>query len=95
MNKTRSSEEQIIAVLLGLAMGATNMIGWALLPALAQGLRGYGVYTMASKLALGAACLAVADGLGRVPTFAPEMFAGFAVLVGSPARLRRCWRRCA
>lgn len=68
-------------VLLGLAMGAINLIGWALLPALAQGPRGYGVYTMASKLALGAAGLALAGGLGRVPTFAPDMFAGFAVLV--------------
>lgn len=69
-------------VLLGLAMGATNLIGWALLPALAQGPRGYGVYTMASKLALGAAGLALAGGLGRVPTFTPDAFAGFAILAG-------------
>lgn len=69
-------------VLLGLAMGTTNLIGWALLPALAQGPRGFGVYTMASKLALGAAGLALAGGLGRVPTFTPDAFAGFAVLAG-------------
>ncbi len=66
---------------LGLAMGVTNLIGWALLPALARGAKGYGIYTMASKLALGGAGLALATGLGRAPSFAPGLFAWFAILV--------------
>ncbi len=65
-------------VLLGLSLGATNLVGWALLPAMADGPRGYGLYTMASKLALGAAGLALAGGLGRSPAFSPAGFAGFA-----------------
>ncbi|WP_156457963.1 hypothetical protein [Sphingomonas sp. Leaf412] len=68
-------------VALGVVMGVTNLIGWALLPALAQGPRGYGVYTMASKLALGAAGLALAGGLGHVPVFAPDVFARFAAAI--------------
>lgn len=70
-------------LLLGLAMGATNLIGWALLPALAVGPRGYGLYTMASKLALGAAGLALAEGLGRVPAFTSGGFIVFALAVAA------------
>ncbi len=68
----------LMLVLLGLSLGATNLVGWALLPAMADGPRGYGLYTMASKLALGAAGLALAGGLGRSPAFSPAGFAGFA-----------------
>lgn len=75
------SAAPVMLVLLGLAMGATNLVGWTLLPALADGPRGYGLYTMASKLALGAAGLALAGGLSRAPTFAPGAFAHFALLV--------------
>lgn len=70
-------------VLLGLSLGATNLVGWALLPAMADGPRGYGLYTMASKLALGAAGLALAGGLGRSPAFSPAGFAGFAWVVAA------------
>ena len=59
----------VMLVLLGLVMGVTNLIGWAMLPLLSVGPRGYGVYAMASKLALGASGLALAGGLGGVPTF--------------------------
>lgn len=68
-------------VALGLAMGFTNLVGWALLPSLARGARGYGLYAMVSKLALGAAGLALAGGLGRAPAFAPGAFAPFALAV--------------
>lgn len=68
-------------VLLGLSLGATNLVGWALLPAMADGPRGYGLYTMASKLALGAAGLVLAGGLGRSTAFSPTSFAGFAWVV--------------
>ncbi|KQU56040.1 hypothetical protein ASG67_08205 [Sphingomonas sp. Leaf339] len=68
-------------VLLGFALGTTNLIGWALLPALADGPRGYGLYTMASKLALGTAGLALAGGLGRVPAFTSDGFATFTWMV--------------
>lgn len=70
-------------MLLGLAMGVTNLIGWSLLPTLASGPRGYGLYTMTSKLALGSAGLALAGGLGRTPIFTPAAFAGFALAVAA------------
>ncbi len=70
-------------LLLGFALGATNLVGWALLPALADGPRGYGFFTMASKLALGIAGLALAGGLGRVPTFTAPGFALFAWVVAA------------
>lgn len=73
----------VMLVLLGAVMGMTNLIGWALLPALARGPRGYGLYTMASKLALGAAGLALAGGLGRVPAFSPAGFVTFALGVAA------------
>jgi MFS family permease len=60
-----------VLAMLGLALGASNLIGWAMLPVLNVGPRGYGLYTMASKLALGVAGLALAGGLGRDPTFTP------------------------
>ena len=70
-------------VLLGLALGTTNLIGWAILPALGAGPRGYGLYTMVSKLALGAAGLALAGGLGRVPSFTTDSYIAFVLLVGA------------
>ncbi|HET9510969.1 MAG TPA: hypothetical protein VFO80_07420, partial [Sphingomonas sp.] len=69
--------EGVMLLLLGVALGLSNLVGWALLPALADGPRGYGLYTMASKLALGVAGLALAGGLGRVPTFAVGVFPMF------------------
>ena len=71
----------VTVVLLGFAMGATNLVGWALLPALADGPRAYGVYTMTSKLALGASGLVLAGGLGGVATFGPATFSAFALAV--------------
>lgn len=68
-------------LLLGLAMGVTNLIGWALLPSFASGTTGYGIYTMASKLGLGLAGLVLAVGLGTAPVFAPGAFAPFATMV--------------
>lgn len=65
-------------VMLGLALGASNLIGWAILPVLNVEPRGYGLYTMTSKLALGATGLALAGGLGRNPTFTP---AGYVIFV--------------
>jgi len=69
--------------LLGLALGTTNLIGWAILPVLGAGPRGYGFYTMVSKLALGAAGLALAGGLGRVPTFTTGSYIAFVLMVGA------------
>ncbi|MCU6455810.1 hypothetical protein LPN01_17150, partial [Sphingomonas sp. A2-49] len=68
-------------VMLGLAMGAGNLVGWAILPLLAIGPRGYGLYTMASKLAVGLAGVVLAGGLGRVSTFAPGAYVVFALTV--------------
>ncbi|MEG3125925.1 MFS transporter [Sphingomonas sp. GB1N7] len=65
---------------LGLMLGMTNLIGWALLPLLARGARSYGLYTMASKLALGAAGLAMTATLGRGTTFAAD---GLYMLIAS------------
>lgn len=70
-------------LLLGLAMGLSNLIGWALLALLAGDARDYGLYTMASKLALGAAGLALAEGLGRSPVFTIDGFALFAIAIAS------------
>lgn len=70
-------------LMLGLAMGLTNLIGWALLPALARGAKGFGLYTMVSKLGLGTAGVALAAGLGRAPIFSEGTFAGFAAFVSS------------
>lgn len=72
-------------VLLGFVSGASDLAGWALLPALVDGPRGYGLYTMASKLALDAGGLALAGGLGEVPTFTPAAFASFAGIVAVAA----------
>ncbi len=68
-------------VLLGLAMGVTNLIGWAILPLLAAGPRGYGVYAMASKVALGLAGLALGGSLGRMPTFTAQGYFAFTLAV--------------
>ncbi len=68
----------VAPLLLGLAMGLSNLIGWALLSLLARDARDYGLYTMASKLALGAAGLALAGGLGRGAVFTPAGFPVFA-----------------
>lgn len=68
-------------LMLGLAMGGTNLIGWALLPSFASSARGYGIYTMASKLGLGLAGLVLAMGLGSAPVFAPAAFAPFVIMV--------------
>lgn len=43
----------IMILLLGVAMGVANLMAWMLLPWLARHAGDYGVYTMASKLALG------------------------------------------
>lgn len=59
----------LIASVVGIvALGALSK---AMRPLLTVGPRGYGLYTMASKLALGAIGLALAGGLGRNPTFTP------------------------
>jgi hypothetical protein len=72
-----------LLALLGLALGTTNLIGWAILPVLRAGPRGYGLYTMASKLALGTAGLALAGGLGRVPTFTAGSYVAFVLMVAA------------
>ncbi|MBD8548995.1 hypothetical protein [Sphingomonas sp. CFBP 8760] len=68
----------VAPLVLGLAMGLSNLIGWALLSLLARDARDYGFYTMASKLALGAAGLALAGGLGGGAVFTPGGFPAFA-----------------
>ena len=73
----------IAPLLLGLAMGLSNLIGWALLALLARDARDYGLYTMASKLALGAAGLALAGGLGRSPVFTVSGFVPFTIGIAS------------
>lgn len=70
-------------LLLGLAMGLSNLIGWALLALLARDARDYGLYTMSSKLALGAAGLALAGGLGRSSVFTASGFSLFAFGIAS------------
>lgn len=70
-------------LLLGLAMGLSNLIGWALLALLARDAGDYGLYTMASKLALGAAGLVLAGGLGRSSMFTAGNFALFAIAIAS------------
>ncbi|WP_375395975.1 hypothetical protein [uncultured Sphingomonas sp.] len=66
---------------IGLLLGSTNLIDWTLLPLLARGARSYGFYTMAAKLALGGAGLAMTAALGNRTTFAPGAFAMFASAV--------------
>jgi hypothetical protein len=61
----------LLPLVLGALLGATNLIGWALLPLLAQGAGGYARYTMASKMALGVAGLAAMAALGRNSAFSP------------------------
>ncbi|WP_162234710.1 MFS transporter [Sphingomonas sp. Leaf231] len=75
------SSGAVMIVLIGFAMGTINLIGWTLLPALADGPRAYGVFTMTAKLALGASGLALAGGLGGVATFGPGTFSIFALTV--------------
>lgn len=77
----------VMIVLLGLVMGVTNLIGWAMLPLLSVSPRGYGVYAMASKLALGASGLALAGGLGGIPTFTPFEYRGFCLAIGAACLL--------
>lgn len=64
-------------LVLGLLLGCTTLVDWTLLPLLARGTRSYGFYTMAAKLALGGAGLAMTAALGDHPTFAPKAFATF------------------
>lgn len=73
----------VVPFLLGLAMGLSNLIGWALLAMLTHDTRDYGLYTMTSKLALGAAGLALAGGLGRSPVFTATGFAFFAIAIAA------------
>lgn len=68
--------------LLGVMLGATNLVGWALLPRLASGVGGYARYTMVSKLALGGAGLWMTAVLGGQSSFTP---AALAILVGGAA----------
>lgn len=70
-------------LLLGLTMGMSNLIGWALLALLARDTRDYGLFAMVSKLALGAAGLALAGGLGRSPVFTTTGFSLFAIAIAS------------
>lgn len=72
-----------LLALLGLALGTTNLIGWAIPSVLRAGPRGYGLYTMASKLALGIAGLALAGGLGRVLTFTAGSYVAFVLKVAA------------
>lgn len=67
-----------LPLLLGVLLGAANLVGWALLPLLAGGPRSYGLYTMASKLALGAAGLGMTTALGARPSFSGENLAALA-----------------
>ncbi len=89
----------VAPLLLGLAMGLSNLIGWALLSLLARDARDYGLYTMASKLALGAAGLALAGGLGRGAVFTPAGLPVFAAGIAAACMLAAllcltCRRRC-
>ncbi|MEK9213282.1 hypothetical protein [Sphingomonas sp. 2378] len=68
--------------LLGVMLGATNLVGWALLPRLVTGAGGYARYTMASKLALGGAGLWMTAVLGGQSSFTP---AALTILVGGAA----------
>lgn len=64
-------------LVIGVLLGCTNLVDWTLLPLLARGARSYGFYTMAAKLALGGAGLAMTAALGDHTTFALDAFATF------------------
>ncbi len=64
-------------LMIGLLLGCTTLVDWTLLPLLARGARSYGFYTMAAKLALGGAGLAMTVALGNRATFAPGGFTAF------------------
>lgn len=68
--------------LLGTMLGVTNLVGWALLPRLAQGAGSYARYTMVSKLALGSAGLAMTAALAGQSHFTAT---GLMILSGGTA----------
>ena len=68
--------------LLGTMLGVTNLVGWALLPRLTRGAGGYARYTMVSKLALGAAGLAMTAALAGQSSFTVT---GLMILAGGTA----------
>lgn len=83
---------------LGMALGTTNLLAWALLPLLARGPRDYGLYTMASKLALGLSGFVMTAALGRTSVFEQAGFVALcigaatasciaALMLAIPARL--------
>lgn len=87
------------SLLLGLTMGMSNLIGWALVSLLAQDARDYGFYTMTSKVALGATGLALAGGLGRSRTFGAADLRVFVIGVSATCLAAAllcltCRRRC-
>lgn len=63
------SAQAIVVLLLGFVLGITNLLGWAKLPSLVRGAQGYGTYTMAGKLALGASGMAMTALLGEAPLY--------------------------
>ncbi len=72
----------VLPLALGGLLGATNLLGWALLPLMAKNARGFALYTMASKLALGLGGLAMTAALGDRSTFAPAGLTALAVGAG-------------
>lgn len=67
-------------LLLGFASGLTNLLAWAKLPSLVRGAQGYGTFTMASKLALGAAGMTMAALLGIAPLYTSSGFHQVAII---------------
>lgn len=66
--------------LLGLAMGATNMVAWTTLPFVVCNASGYGLYTMSIKIALGVAGLLMTAWLGAASIFTVGDFLSLAVI---------------
>lgn len=72
---------QVLAVLLlGFASGLTNLLAWAKLPSLVRSAQGYGTFTMANKLALGAAGMTMAALLGIAPLYTSSGFRQVAII---------------
>lgn len=72
--------EVLTVLLLGFASGLTNLLAWAKLPSLVRSAQGYGTYTMASKLALGAAGMTMAALLGIAPLYTSSGFRQVAII---------------
>lgn len=66
--------------ILGLVMGATNMVMWAMLPFVLRNAGAYGLYTMSIKIALGVAGLLMTAWLGSATRLTVDDFRNLATI---------------